>query len=90
VQPGGRVPRRLGFRARDLGSQAARLQAARAAADDLAVRAFINARTDVFFQPGGDRSGAGQDRLDEVLLRAKAYEQAGADGLFSRACETCS
>lgn len=64
----------------DTGVQAARIDAARGAADALGVPAFINARTDVFMQAGAaiedDR------RVGEVLGRAKAYQQAGADGFF--------
>jgi 2-methylisocitrate lyase-like PEP mutase family enzyme len=51
--------------------QAERLAAARAAAD---VPLWINARTDVFLGGSGD--------LAEVLDRAAAYAEAGADSLF--------
>ena len=59
--------------------QAARIAASRIAAD-AAGGVFINARTDVFMQAKPDASIDGL--LDEVMLRAQAYHQAGADGLF--------
>ncbi len=64
----------------DAREQSARIEAAREAADVLKVPVFINARTDVFIQAG---SSAQVDILmSEVLERAKAYHQAGADGFF--------
>jgi 2-methylisocitrate lyase-like PEP mutase family enzyme len=60
----------------DPADQAARIRAVRAAA--AAAGLFINARTDVFLAA----VGAPQDRLDDVLARATAYAEAGADGLF--------
>ena len=60
--------------------QVERLKAVRRAADEAGVRAFINARTDVFLKadPGSDHAML----LDEALLREKAYAEAGADGFF--------
>ncbi|MEV4894429.1 isocitrate lyase/phosphoenolpyruvate mutase family protein [Nonomuraea sp. NPDC055795] len=58
----------------DPAEQAERLAAARAAADRLGVRVWINARTDVYL--------AGSGRLDEVKRRAEAYAAAGADSVF--------
>lgn len=60
--------------------QVARIRAARAAADRLAVRLFINARTDFFLQ-------AEPEAHDETLVlavkqRAAAYADAGASGFF--------
>jgi 2-methylisocitrate lyase-like PEP mutase family enzyme len=63
---------------RDLPEQSARIAAARAAAEESGVPAFINARCDVYF---GARIEA-DARVDEVLSRARAYREAGADGLF--------
>jgi 2-methylisocitrate lyase-like PEP mutase family enzyme len=65
---------------RDVSDQVARLKAASEAADRLGIPAFLNARTDVFFQ-------APQDQHDEnmvamALERGRAYADAGADGLF--------
>ena len=54
--------------------QCARLKAARGAGD-----CFLNARTDVFLErPAQDYAAA----LDEALVRASAYADAGADGVF--------
>jgi methylisocitrate lyase len=66
---------------RDIGAQAARLAAARRAADRAGVALFINARTDVFFQ----KPPAAHDTamVEAALLRARAYADAGADGLFT-------
>lgn len=60
--------------------QAERLSAARAVAAEGGVRLFINARTDVFFEtPAEQHSRA---LVAVALERAKAYADAGADGLF--------
>ena len=67
-------------RLRDIGDQAARLAAARKAAEDAGVALFINARTDVFFQ--GAAHAHDMTLVTEVLKRASAYADAGADGLF--------
>lgn len=63
----------------DIAEQAQRLRAARAAVQRAGLAEFvINVRTDVYlFQ-----IGAPQGRLDEVLARASAYADAGADSLF--------
>ncbi len=63
----------------DAHEQAERLRAARAAAERAELPDLvINARTDVFLFGVGDPEG----RLDNVLARAVAYAEAGADGLF--------
>lgn len=62
----------------DPAEQAARIAAARAAADTLGVRAWINARTDLWLAGVGDPD----KRLDLALERAEAYAAAGADSLF--------
>lgn len=59
--------------------QAARIAAIRAVADAKGLPLFINARTDVFFE--GSRA-APEDLMQQVIARAAAYGQAGADGLF--------
>jgi 2-methylisocitrate lyase-like PEP mutase family enzyme len=46
----------------------------------LGVPAFLNARTDVFFQAGPDRHDEGM--VAAALERGRAYADAGADGLF--------
>jgi 2-methylisocitrate lyase-like PEP mutase family enzyme len=65
---------------RETADQVARLKAARAAADGLGGPAFLNARTDVFFQAGSDRHDEGM--VATALERGRAYADAGADGLF--------
>ena len=57
--------------------QARRIASLRKAADEKRVALFINARTDVFFQEGDPKQF-----IDDALERAKAYEAAGAPGLF--------
>jgi 2-methylisocitrate lyase-like PEP mutase family enzyme len=66
---------------RDVAEQTQRIREARAVADAAGVRYFINARTDVFFQkppPQHDES-----MLKEATARARAYADAGADGIFA-------
>jgi 2-methylisocitrate lyase-like PEP mutase family enzyme len=63
---------------RPVAEQAARIAAARAAADALGVPLFVNARVDVFLYKFGERA----ERLPETLRRARAYADAGADGIF--------
>jgi 2-methylisocitrate lyase-like PEP mutase family enzyme len=53
-----------------------RIAAARAAADALGVRLWINARTDVYLR------GTSGDQLAETRSRAAAYAAAGADSIF--------
>lgn len=66
---------------RPAAEQVERIEAARVAADQAAVPAFINARTDVFLQAPGE---AHDEALVTVALeRARAYAAAGADGLFA-------
>jgi len=57
---------------------AARVAAARSAANTAGVELFINARTDVFLAG----IGAPEARLAETLDRAQRYLDAGADGIF--------
>ncbi|MGW6915361.1 isocitrate lyase/PEP mutase family protein [Kitasatospora sp. NPDC054939] len=63
---------------RPVGEQAERIAAARAAADGAGVPLFVNARIDTHRLPEADRGAW----LDETLARARAYAQAGADGIF--------
>lgn len=65
---------------RDIAVHAARLAAARDAADAAGLPFFINARTDVFFQ----KPAAGHDAamVAAALERARAYADVGASGLF--------
>ena len=65
---------------RTVDDAAARLAAARQAADRADIGYFINARTDVFFQaPAAAHDMA---MVDAALERARAYAGAGASGLF--------
>lgn len=57
---------------------AARIQAARAAADQTGVPLVINARTDVYLAAIGEPA----ERFDHAVRRANAYRVAGADSLF--------
>ncbi|HEY1920959.1 MAG TPA: isocitrate lyase/phosphoenolpyruvate mutase family protein [Streptosporangiaceae bacterium] len=59
--------------------QAARLAAARAAADGLGIPLWINARTDTFLASTGATNA---ERLAQTFQRAEAYARAGADSLF--------
>jgi 2-methylisocitrate lyase-like PEP mutase family enzyme len=61
-------------------AQAARVAAVRAAADRALPGFFINARCDVFLQSDRATHAAG---MAQWLERAKAYADAGADGLFA-------
>ena len=56
----------------------AKIEAARSAADRRGVPLFINARTDVYLH----KLAEGEAALDEALLRARRYREAGADGIF--------
>ena len=80
-----------------IAAQSRRIQAARHAADHVSIRAFINARTDIFLKAAAEQH---DDRLvDEALQRALAYAEAGASGFFvpgladerlmKRLCEAC-
>lgn len=65
---------------RDIAVHAARIAAARDAADAAGLPFFINARTDVFFQ----KPAAAHDvaMAETALERARAFADAGASGLF--------
>ncbi|MGU3780111.1 isocitrate lyase/PEP mutase family protein [Burkholderia metallica] len=65
---------------RNVDAAAARLAAARQAADRAGANYFINARSDVFFKAPADTHD--ERLLDAALARAHAYAAAGADGLF--------
>jgi len=61
--------------------QSPRIKAARQAADENGIGGFLNARTDIFLKAKPD---AHTDQMvDDAIDRAKAYEQAGADGFFA-------
>ncbi|TYT25581.1 isocitrate lyase/phosphoenolpyruvate mutase family protein [Luteimonas viscosa] len=65
---------------RGIADQAARLAQARAAAETAGVPLFVNARTDVFLQSPPDAHDAAM--VERALERARAYAEAGANGLF--------
>ncbi len=65
----------------DVQKQVDRISAARKAADSIGASAFINARTDLFLKAKPETHDS--KMLDEAIARAKAYEQAGADGFFA-------
>ncbi len=65
---------------RETADQAARIHSSRQAAEAAGVHFFINARTDIFLQGPVERHTAAM--IDEVVARAQAYAEAGADGLF--------
>ena len=57
---------------------AAKIRAARGAAEELGLPLVINGRTDVFLE----KAGSPQVRLRSALERAKLYREAGADSIF--------
>jgi len=66
---------------RQASEQTQRIRQVRVVADAAGIGYFINARTDVFFQkppPQHDES-----MLREAIDRARAYADAGADGIFA-------
>jgi 2-methylisocitrate lyase-like PEP mutase family enzyme len=63
---------------RPVADQAARVAAARAAADDVGIALYVNARIDTYLRSVGDAGG----RMQETFARASAYLGAGASGIF--------
>lgn len=63
----------------DTDDAAARVRAAREAADAVDVPMVINARTDVFWRQVGDPD----QRFDHAVSRLRSYRQAGADCVFA-------
>lgn len=66
---------------RETSDQADRIRHARQAADAADIRFFINARTDIFFQRADEQHTDAM--VFEAIERARAYADAGADGLFT-------
>lgn len=66
---------------RPLEEQVARLGAVRAAANEVGVAFFINARTDIFLNAKPDTHDAAM--VDSAIERARAYADAGASGFFA-------
>jgi 2-methylisocitrate lyase-like PEP mutase family enzyme len=65
---------------RETVDQGDRIRRARQTADTANIRFFINARTDIFFQRPSEQHDDAM--VVEAIERARAYEEAGADGLF--------
>ena len=65
----------------DVAIQIKRVAAARTGADRDGQLAFLNARTDIFLKAKPDTHD--QAMLGDAIERAKAYEQAGANGFFA-------
>lgn len=64
-----------------ISDQSARIPAARGAADQTAIPAFIDARADLFLKADSARHDG--RLLNAALGRAEAYTEAGASGLFA-------
>ena len=65
----------------DIRTQTQRISAARRASDSDSCKPFLNPRTDIFLKAKPDAHTDAM--LDNAIERAKAYEQAGADGFFA-------
>lgn len=65
----------------DIKEQIVRVSAARKAADKIGPSVFLNSRTDIFLKAPLETHNDAM--LAEAITRAKAYEQAGADGFFA-------
>jgi 2-methylisocitrate lyase-like PEP mutase family enzyme len=63
-------------------AHAAKIRAIRAAVKAIGSDVFVNVRIDTFLRKFSD----GQPRIDETLVRAKAYTAAGGDGMFVPLC----
>lgn len=66
---------------RKTNDQVDRISCARQIAEEAKIALFINARTDVFFQR--TREQHDNTMVEEAMERARAYADAGADGLFA-------
>jgi 2-methylisocitrate lyase-like PEP mutase family enzyme len=66
---------------RETVDQGDRIRRARQTADTANIGFFINARTDIFFQRPPEQHD--EAMVVEALERARAYAEAGADGLFA-------
>lgn len=66
---------------RAIAEQVERISAARSAILESGIECFLNARTDVYFQPAPAEHG--QEAMAAALERAEAYARAGANGLFA-------
>ena len=68
-------------RLRETVDQGDRIRRARQTADAANIRFFINARTDIFFQRPAEQHDDAM--VVDAIERARAYAEAGADGLFA-------
>lgn len=66
---------------REASEQRQRIRQVRLMADGAGFRYFINARTDVFFQKPPEQHD--ESMLREAIDRARAFADAGADGIFA-------
>jgi methylisocitrate lyase len=66
---------------RETVDQGDRIRRVRQTADTAGIRFFINARTDIFFQRPPEQHDVAM--VVEAIERARAYAEAGADGLFA-------
>ena len=66
---------------RETVDQADRIRCARQTADAANIPFFINTRTDIFFQRPPEQHN--ETMVVEAMERARAYAEAGADGLFA-------
>ena len=66
---------------RETVNQSDRIRRVRQTADATNIRFFINARTDIFFQRPPEQHDDAM--VVEAIERARAYAEAGADGLFA-------
>ena len=66
---------------RETVDQAHRIRCARQIADAANISFFINARTDIFFRRPPEQHN--ESMVVEAMERARAYADAGADGLFA-------
>lgn len=60
--------------------QCDRIKTIRKVADEMGVPLFINARTDAFLY--SNENATEEEKLNEIIKRGKAYQLAGADGLY--------
>ncbi len=66
---------------REVSEQTQRIRQVRLVAERAGIHYFINARTDVFFQKPPEQHD--ESMLSEAIERARAYADAGADGIFA-------
>lgn len=65
-----------------LKEQCARISCIRSACKKMNSDIFLNARTDMYFSGDIEKNNYNEKTLNQTLNRIKAYEKAGADGIF--------